>query len=450
MSGKREMPSALDAEASLLGTMLLYGATQTAIEEGLEEEDFYNEVNQKIFRGIRDLYDHGQHVDLTTVTTWLTDMNMLEAVGGSMYLTELTEAAITSAMTRTYVKLVHDKAIMRRMIRAAEQIAADGYEGQTDIDQYLDECEKSVLSVSRDRKAGEFKKSADLMNDAVATIRMMEANHSDVTGLRTGFVDLDHMTHGLQNGDLIILAARPSIGKTAVALNLAEHVASTNPRGAVAIFSLEMTAEQLSMRFLSMKSKVESGKLRTGRLRQDEWNQVTEAASDLKAEKIYIDDKPGIKVSEIFSKCRRLKNEVGLSLILIDYLQLIEGSGKRSSDNRQQEISEISRNLKGLAREMEVPVIALSQLSRSVEQRENKRPILSDLRESGSIEQDADIVMMLYRESYYDDKLKEAVKESGTERLEINIAKQRNGAIGRIFLGFEAATNALFTIQTAE
>jgi replicative DNA helicase len=336
------------------------------------------------------------------------------------------------------------------MIEAAEKIAADGLEGQTDIDAYLDEAEKDILNVSRNRKAGNFKTSSELMTSVLDQISKMSANSSDITGMKTGLNDLDHVTHGLQRGDMLVLAARPSMGKTAVALNLAMNVAAYQPKGAVAIFSLEMAAEQLAMRLLSAKSHVQGDKLKTGRLSNEEWNQINEAAGDLKTEQIYIDDTPGVKVPEIFSKCRKLQAEHGLNLVMIDYIQLITGSSRGGEVNRQQEVSDISRSLKALARELNVPVLALSQLSRTVEQRENKKPMLSDLRESGAIEQDADIVMMLYRESYYDEAAKEKANENGSERLEINIAKHRNGSTGKINVAFEAATNALYNIENSQ
>lgn len=447
----RQLPSALEAEASLLGTMMIYpSAARVAMEEGLQEDDFFSEPNKRIFAAMVEMYKAGKAIDITTVSTWLSDKNALDNVGGLSYLTDLTNAAVTSANTRSYISLIQDKAVMRNMIAAAEEIAQAGFDGQTDINEYLDQSEKEILNVSRNRRAGGFKTSPELMNEALDNIRKMADSHSDITGMKTGFNEMDHTLHGLQRGDFIVLAARPAMGKTAVALNLAMNVAAYQPNEAVAIFSLEMSAEQLAMRLLSAKSRIQADKLKTGRLSDEEWNTLNEAAGDLKAANIYIDDTPGIKMPEIFSKCRRLQAEHGLSLVLVDYIQLITGSGRTNGENRQQEVSDISRSLKGLARELKVPVLALSQLSRSVEQRENKRPMLSDLRESGAIEQDADIVMMLYRESYYDEKAKEAADASGSERLEINVAKHRNGATRKLYLAFEAATNALYNIANME
>ena len=430
----RELPSAPEAEASLLGTMMVYpNAARMAMEEGLNEDDFFIDANRRIFLACESLYKSGTPIDLTTVATRLADLEILDKSGGLEYLTDLSE-------------MIHEKAIMRKMIAAAEKITEDGFSGQPDVNEYLENAEKAILDISRNRRTGEFKNSPELMTQTLEHIQKMSDNRTDITGLKTGFTDLDHTLHGFQPGDLIILAARPAMGKTAVALNLAMNVAQYQPKGAVAIFSLEMGAEQLAMRLLSAKSHLEGDKIRTGRLSDADWNRLNEAAGELKMANIFIDDTAGIKTGEIFSKCRRLQAEHGLNLILIDYIQLITGSGTRG-ENRQQEVSEISRSLKGLARELGVPVIALSQLSRSVEARDNKRPMLSDLRESGAIEQDADIVMMLFREAYYDEALREQAQKEGTERLEINIAKHRNGAVRKIYLAFEGATTALYNIS---
>ena len=304
-----------------------------------------------------------------------------------------------------------------------------------------DMAEKQILDVTRRRKTTDFKSSNEVVNEVIENIHKMSAQKSGVTGVATGYRDLDNTTNGFQRGDLIILAARPSMGKTAFALNVAMQIAQLNHQAA-AIFSLEMPAEQLISRMLSAKSRVPGGQLRTGFLNNNEWNQLNEAAADLKATKIFIDDSPNVRVSEIHSKCRKLQAEHGLAVILIDYIQLITGSG-RNPDNRQQEVSEISRGLKGLARELQVPVIALSQLSRSVEKREDKRPMLSDLRESGALEQDADIVMFLYRDEYY----QREKSEEGTEKTEINIAKHRNGPTRQIELAFERNINAFYNYE---
>lgn len=446
----RTMPSAPEAEASLLGTMMLYDrSARDAIEEGLSEEDFYVDVNRRIYHAALSLYREGKQVDLTSVSTRLKDTGELDTVGGIAYLANLTNAAVTSYNTKSYVQIIRDKALTRNMILACQKIAEEGLEGQTDVNAYMDEAEKAITDVSRNRRTTEFKSTPELMTGVLDQIHRMSDNRSDVTGIRTGFRDLDHLTHGFQPGDLIILAARPSMGKTAVALNLAMNIAAYQPDRAVAIFSLEMSAESLAMRLLSGRSRIPGDNLKTGRLDNDQWNRVNEAAASLRKNKIYIDDTSGIKTAEIFSKCRKLQAEQGLSMVLIDYIQLITGSsnGRGGDFNRQQEVSEISRQLKALARELKVPVIALSQLSRSVEAREDKKPQLSDLRESGAIEQDADIVMLLFRKSYYDEEAKAQAEKTGTEELEINVAKHRNGATRKVFLMFEPNTNALMNLD---
>ncbi len=443
----RTMPCALEAESSLLGTIMLYNsAPRIAIEEGLRDSDFYLDANRKIFGAIVDIYNENKPIDITTVATRLNDLNLLNIVGGTDYLANLSEAAVTSANTKMYVDIIKDKAYMRMMIEAAQKILDEGFDGQVNIDEYLDEAEKAVLNVSRNRRTSEFLTGAEVIDRVIDNIHKMEDNHSNITGVATGFRDLDYVTHGFQRSDLIILAARPSMGKTAFALNLAMNMAQLQNNEAVAIFSLEMPADQLISRILSAKSHVPGDNLRTGRLNNNEWSSINEAATELKSCKIFIDDKAGARVNEIFAKCRRLQSEHGLACVLIDDIQLITGNGK-AGDNRQQEVSDISRGLKALARELNVPVIALSQLSRSVEQRNDKRPMLSDLRESGALEQDADIVMMLYRDSYYNAEAKEKANETGSEVIEVNIAKHRNGATKVVEMAFEGKTNAFYNID---
>ncbi len=440
----RQLPSAPEAEACVLGTILLYpNAARTAIDAGLVAEDFFVEANQNIYKAINALYNRGKNTMPADVATQLKDMKLLDRSGGFNYLTELQKAAVAEKSLINYANTVHDKSIVRKMIAAAQEVVEGGLQGQDDANNYLDFAEKHILDISRERRTSEFKPSSTIMSSVLENIRSMSDNKSDITGLKTGFTDLDHVLHGLQRGDFIVLAARPSMGKTAVALNLAQKVAAYQPDGAVAIFSLEMSAEQLGMRFLSAASHIAGDKLRTGRLSENDWQQVNEAASVLRSAKIYVDDASMNKMSDLFSKCRRLKSEVGLNLVVVDYIQMFTSG---SSENRQQEVAEYSRSLKALARELKVPVLALSQLSRNVEQRENKHPMLSDLRESGAIEQDADVVMMLYREAYYDDELREQAQEAGTEKLEINIAKHRNGATKKVYVAFEGSTNALYNI----
>ncbi len=448
MKQDRQLPSAPEAEASLLGTMMVYpGSARLAIEEGLMGDDFFIEANRNIYNAAYNLYREGSPIDLTTVSTRLTDLNLLEKSGGITYLTELLDAAVTSYNTKNYVNMIREKSLMRKMIDAAEKIIDEGMNGQPDVDEYLDASEKAIMEVSHNRHGGEFVSTPVLMNTVLANIHKMADAHSNVTGMKTGYDALDNTLHGFQPGDLIIIAARPSMGKTAVSLNLAMNVAMYQPEQAVAIFSLEMGAESLGMRLLSAKSQIRADALKTGQLSDTDWNRVNEAAGELRAAKIYIDDNPMCKVADIASKCRRLQAEQGLSLIMIDYIQLITGDRKSTGENRQQEVSDISRRLKALARELEVPVIALSQLSRGVEQRQDKKPMLSDLRESGAIEQDADLVMFLYREDYYEKK--ELDEQANTVEVELILAKHRNGPTGTVKLIFEKDINAFYSAVSA-
>ncbi len=438
----RQMPSSVDAEQALLGSFLIYpSSVRIASEEGLRSDEFFLEAHRKIYNVIEALSNEGKPVDAASVASRLSDLGQLSSVGGLEYIMQLADSSVTSASSKYYIELIQSKALLRALIETAQSIAEDGMQNQAELETVMDEAEKRILDVTRRRKTGDFKSSSEVVNTVIENIHKMSTQKSGVTGVATGYRDLDNTTNGFQRGDLIILAARPSMGKTAFALNVAMQIAQLNHQAA-AIFSLEMPAEQLISRMLSAKSRVPGGQLRTGFLNNNEWNQLNEAAADLKATKIFIDDSPNIRVSEIYSKCRKLQSEHGLAVILIDYIQLITGSG-RSGDNRQQEVSEISRGLKGLARELQVPVIALSQLSRLVERREDKRPMLSDLRESGALEQDADIVMFLYRDEYY----QREKSEEGTEKTEINIAKHRNGPTRTIELAFERNINAFYNYE---
>ena len=373
--------------------------------------------------------------------TRLQDSDELHMVGGADYILKLSDTAVSQANSAHYIELIKSRAHLRRLIETAEAIAEDAYHVDQELDDVMDQAERSILQITRSRKATEFKSSKEVISNVIQELTKLRSFSDHVTGIKTGY-DLDKMTNGFQRGDLIILAARPAMGKTAFALNLAMRAAQFNS-GAVAIFSLEMPAEALMKRIMSARSEVESFKLRSGNMSDEDFNRINEAAADLSGTKLFIDDSSNIKIAEIYSKCRKLKSEHGLDMVVIDYLQLISGSSRSSGDNRQQEISEISRSLKGLAREMECPVIALSQLSRAVEQRPNKHPMLSDLRESGSIEQDADIVMFLYREDYYNkDKTEE--EQNLPERTEINLAKHRNGATGNVDLAFSKSISAFY------
>lgn len=435
------LPHSLETEQALLSSMLAYPTTvQTAAELALHPEHFYAEAHKRLFKVMMDMYEEGKPIDAASVLARLNDLSLLSSVGGAGFILELSESSVSSANTKYYVGLIQDKAYVRNLILTAQKIAADGYDTSVDVDDVMDQAEKELLNVTRTRRTAEFKVAREVVGSVLENIQKMSTTHSSVTGTPTGYRGLDRLTNGFQRGDLIILAARPSMGKTAFALNVALNAAQISKQ-AVALFSLEMPAEQLITRMLSVKSRISGSTLRTGQINSNnEWNALNEAASDLKQAKIYIDDSPTIRVAEIFSKCRKLQTEHQLGLIVIDYIQLISSSGKSNSDNRQQEVSEISRGLKALARELNVPVIGLSQLSRSVEQRADKKPQLSDLRESGALEQDADLVIFLYRQAYYE----RDEDRPDTEKTEVLISKHRNGPIGQVDLAFESNINAFY------
>ncbi|WP_449402898.1 replicative DNA helicase [Exiguobacterium artemiae] len=407
--------------------------------ERLLPQDFYRAAHQRIFETMLVLSDRGEAIDLVTVTAELSTLGILEEVGGLPYLGELAEGVPTAANINYYVNVVDQKSTLRRLIRTANEIVTDGYERQNEVDVLLNEAERKILEVSQGKGSASFIPISDVLTSAYATIDKLHKQSGETTGIPTGFRDLDKVTAGFQRNDLIIVAARPSVGKTAFALNISQNVATRADEN-VAIFSLEMGAEQLVMRMLCAEGNVDAQRLRTGQLEDEDWGKLSLAMSSLSQAGIYIDDTPGIRVNDIRAKCRRLKQEHGLGMIMIDYLQLIQGNG-RSSDNRQQEVSEISRSLKSLARELEVPVIALSQLSRGVESRQDKRPMMSDIRESGAIEQDADIVAFLYRDDYYNKETEDA------NTIEIIIAKQRNGPTGTVKLAFRKEFNKFVDLE---
>ncbi|MDF9824789.1 replicative DNA helicase [Breznakia sp. PF5-3] len=444
----RELPHNNEAEQAILGALLIYPkVSQTVYDQDLSKDDFYLEAHKRIFDVMVTLMEEGKPIDPTSIISKLQDREELALVGGADYILLLSDSAVTSANVNYYIEIVKNKADARRLIETAERIAEEGFDTSNELDVLLDEAEKQILYVTRNRRVNDFQNSSTVVSNVMNEISELQKSKDGITGVKTGFRRLDEITNGLQRGDLIILAARPSVGKTAFALNLGLRASKNNKKtsnGAVAIFSLEMPAEQLMKRMLSAQSEVEGNKLRNGQLNNDEMNKLYEAATKLTGCKLYIDDSSSIKMAEIFSKCRKLKAEEGLDLVVIDYLQLIEGSGRRSSDSRQQEVSEISRSLKMLARELSVPVIALSQLSRSVEQRAgDKRPMLSDLRESGAIEQDADIVMFLYREDYHNTNTEEREKEDEVQ-VEVSLQKHRNGATGTFELSFKKSVNAFY------
>ncbi|MEN8702402.1 replicative DNA helicase [Bacillus infantis] len=432
-------PQNIEAEQAVLGAIFLEPASLTLASEMLIPEDFYRAAHQKIYNVMLKLNDGGKAVDLVTVTEELAAAKLLEDTGGVSYLSELAGSVPTAANIEYYARIVEEKSLLRRLIRTATGIAQDGYSREDEVEVLLGEAEKNILEVAQRKNAGAFHNIKDVLVRTYDNIEVMHNRKGDITGIPTGFAELDKMTAGFQRNDLIIVGARPSVGKTAFALNIAQNVA-TKTNENIAIFSLEMGAEQLVMRMLCAEGNIDAQRLRTGSLTDDDWGKLTMAMGSLSNAGIFIDDTPGVRITEIRSKCRRLKQEHGLGMILIDYLQLILGSG-RSGENRQQEVSEISRSLKALARELQVPVIALSQLSRGVEQRQDKRPMMSDIRESGSIEQDADIVAFLYRDDYYD-------KESEDKNIiEIIIAKQRNGPVGTVQLAFVKEYNKFVNLE---
>ncbi|CQR45833.1 Replicative DNA helicase [Paraliobacillus sp. PM-2] len=425
---QRTPPHNIEAEQAVLGAIFLEPDAMSTASELLLPTDFYRASHQRIFQVMMQLSDKGEPIDLVTVTTSLSNAKQLDDVGGVSYLSDLASAVPTAANISYYTKIVEEKALLRRLIRTATDIVTESFSKEDDVEEVLSEAERNILEVSNRKNSGAFKNIKDVLIEVYDNIEQLHQNDADITGIPTGFRDLDKITSGFQRNDLIIVAARPSVGKTAFALNIAQNVAIKTDEN-VAIFSLEMGAEQLVNRMLCAEGNIDAQRLRTGHLETEDWGKLTMAMGSLSNAGIFIDDTPGIRVNEIRSKCRRLKQEHGLGMILIDYLQLIQGSAN-SRENRQQEVSEISRSLKGLARELNVPLIALSQLSRGVESRQDKRPMMSDLRESGSIEQDADIVGFLYRDDYYD---KESEKQN---IIEIILAKQRNGPVGTVELAF--------------
>ncbi|TXK77730.1 replicative DNA helicase [Paenibacillus sp. N3.4] len=423
----RVPPQNIEAEQAVLGAILIHGDALITAMERISSDDFYRGAHQRIFEAIVELAEDQEPVDLITLTSLLQNKQQLEEIGGVTYLSELANAVPTAANIDYYAAIVEEKSMLRRLIRTATQIVSNGYANEDDVGSMLSEAEAKILEISQRRSSSGFVVIRDVLMEVFEKVEKLYSNKGGSTGIPSGFLDLDKMTSGFQRSDLVILAARPSVGKTAFALNVAQNV-GVRAKETVAIFSLEMGAAQLVQRMICAEANVDANRMRTGYLEGDDWEKLTMAIGALSEANIYIDDSPSITVADIRAKCRRLQQEKGLGMILIDYLQLIAGRGK--GDNRQQEVSEISRTLKQIARELNVPVIALSQLSRGVEQRQDKRPMMSDLRESGSIEQDADIVAFLYRDDYYD---KESEKKN---IIEIIIAKQRNGPVGTVELAF--------------
>lgn len=425
---ERIPPQNLDAEQSTLGSMLLEKEAIYKGAEILRPDDFYREAHRVIFEVVVHLANKGEPVDLITVSEELKQRGMLDKVGGVAYLTQLVNFVPTAANVEHYANIVAEKSLLRSIISVATNIVKMGYEGTEEVDVILDRAEKEIFEISQKRNVKGFVSLRSILVETFERIEKLYESKGGVTGLPTGYPDLDRMTAGLQPSDLIILAARPSMGKTTFALNLASY-AAVEAKVPVVIFSLEMSKEQLALKLLCSEAGVDNQRIRTGTLRDDDWPKLSHALGRLSDAMLFIDDTPGISALEIRAKTRRIKAEHGLGLIIIDYLQLMQSRSK--SENRQQEVSEISRSLKALARELDVPVIALSQLSRAVEQRADKKPTLADLRESGSLEQDADIVGFLYREDYYNP---ETDRKNITELI---IAKQRNGPVGTVDFFFQ-------------
>ena len=440
----RTLPNNLEAEESVLGSCFLSKYALQKATEILTADSFYNEKNSKIFQTMIELQENNTPIDLTTVTSSLKNKKELTAVGGVEYLTEVLNFVTTASNVDYYIKTVDESATLRGLIQTAEEIAQEGYNNEEEINDILDNSEKKILNIVKRRSANEFRTIKEVLAKTQADLERLSKNKGQINGLETGWYDFDKLTTGLHPNELIIIAARPAMGKTAFALNLATHVAMTQDK-TVALFTLEMPAEQVASRIISAQGQIDGFKLRTGNLLNQDWKRINEASSRLANTNLVIDDTAaGMSIGEIRAKCRRMaSSEKGLALVVIDYLQLISG-GKNYGANRQQEVSDISRSLKILAMELEIPVIALSQLSRSVESRDDKRPMMSDLRESGSIEQDADIVAFLYRDDYYN---KEARTEDNNSISELIIGKHRNGPTATIELLFKKNTSTFLNLR---
>ena len=418
-------PHSVESEQSILGSIILDKDAIITVAETINPSDFYKEAHKIIYESMLSLNSNNEPIDLITLIEELRKEGHLDNIGGISYLTSLSTIVPTTSNVKYYANIVKEKSVMRQLIKASNEIINLGYDASTDVQEILNKAEKSIFDISQEKSGDDIQPINAVLQDTFAMIEKLCTEKKEVTGITTGFKDLNKKINGLQRTDLILLAARPAMGKTAFSLNLVQNAALKGD-ASVAVFSLEMSKEQLVQRMLSAQSNVELSKIKTGTLGESDWPRIIDGMAVLSEAKIFIDDTPGIKISEIRSKCRRLKMEKGLDLILIDYLQLMEGEGK--NENRQQEIAKISRSLKILAKELDCPVVALSQLSRSPELRKDHRPILSDLRESGSIEQDADIVMFLYRDEYYhDDSEKKNIGE-------VIVAKNRHGETGNVEL----------------
>ena len=440
---ERNIPQSKEAEKAVLGSAFLSKTALQKICDELSPEHFYSEANAKIFETLQELNDEDKPIDITIVTNKLSEKKILSQVGNVEYLSEIIDSVPSASNVEYYINIVKEKMIGRKIIETATDIANDAYASEDSIYDVLENAEMKMLRIGNMRKTSEFQRIQDVAYRAQENLEKLAEQGSEITGLATGFSEFDKLTAGLQPSQFIIIAARPAMGKTAFALNLATY-AATHSNKSVAIFNLEMSAEQLANRILQSLGQIDGGKMRTGRLEHNDWKRLNEAISQLSDTNLFLDDTPGITIGEIRSKCRRLANsDKGLGLVVIDYLQLITGPSK-SAGNRQQEVSDISRNLKTRALELGIPVIALAQLSRAVEQREDKRPIMSDLRESGSIEQDADIVSFLYRDDYYN---KEARRDDNASISEFIIGKNRSGPTTTVELLFKKDTSTFVNFQ---
>ena len=419
-------PHDLEAEQAIIGSMLTDRDAVISSIEVLKEEDFYREDNRAIYSAILNLYNRSEPIDIITVKAELESMGKFEQVGGLEYLAELPEKVPTTANAEKYIKIVEEKSILRRLIKTANEIIELGYSPTEDVEDIMEGAEKKIFDIMQQKNQKSYTPIKDVLVESFTKLEELYNRKQHITGVPTGFSELDYKTAGLHGSDLILIAARPAMGKTAFALNIATN-ASVRAKVPVAVFSLEMSKDQLVNRILCSEAMVDSNKVRTGKLEENDWTKLAESLGPLSEAEIYIDDTPGISVTEIRAKCRKLKLEKNIGMVVIDYLQLVQGSNKRNG-SREQEISEISRSLKILAKELNVPVIALSQLSRAAEQRPDHRPMLSDLRESGAIEQDADIVMFLYRDDYYNEDSEKK------DIAEVIIAKHRGGSTGTVEL----------------
>ncbi len=440
------MPSSKEAEQAVLGSMLISKYALQKCVEGVNPELFFYDNHRQLFSVLKELAENKKTIDFTVVIAELEKKKLLKTIGGLEYLVELTEKVPSASNVDNYIAIVVEKATLRKLIQESNAIIESAYNETDSVNEILDDAERKIFAVAKARKSTEFKTIQEVLFKTQSDIEKLSQSKAEVTGLATGFLEIDKLMSGLQENELIILASRPGMGKTAFAMNVACNVA-INEKKTVAVFNMEMSSEQLAMRMLSSIGQIDGFKIRTGRLEHNDWKRINEAISRLSDAKLFIDDTPGMTIGEIRAKCRRLASqEDGLDLIVIDYLQLVGGPSKYSG-NRQMEVSEISRSLKTLAMELKVPIIALAQLSRLVEGREDKKPILSDLRESGSIEQDADIVAFLYREDYYK---KDAAIDDYTSKSEFIMKKNRSGPVGNVNLIFKRNTSTFRNFANVE